>query len=365
MKRRNFIKAGAIGTASVAVAALSTPVVASGKRQFTMASFVPKMFPGLGEHTMNFINTLEKATDGRLTVKLYGSGELFSDLGSLFDGASDGTVDIANTAAYYYQGKSKAFSFFTCVPFGMTAMEQSAYLTSPEGKKRLRDICDSFNLVPTLSTNTGMQGAGWFRKEINSVEDLKGLKMRIPGLGGAVMNKLGVATVTLPGGEIFQALQSGTIDATEWVGPWNDVLIGFYKVAPYYYNPGIHEPGSALHNLFNKDTWNSLSASDQALIEAIGEAEYLKGMTEYYTKNGQFLQRLQQTKKVKFRRFDDSIYAALANAAKGVYADLADSGDAVTKATMEEYFKFQKSIGGWSQISDSYYVDMRTKLFDS
>ena len=249
MKRRNFIKAGAIGTAGVAVATLSTPAIASGKRELTLASFLPKMFPGLGEHAMNFVKAVDSATEGRLTIKLFGAGEIFTNLTSLFDGASDGTVDIANTAAYYYQGKSKALSFFTSVPFGMTAMEQSAYLLSPEGKKRSWDVLDQFNLVPMLSTNTGVQAAGWFRKEINSTEDLKGLKMRIPGLGGAVMGKLGVATVTLPGGEIFQALQSGTIDAAEWVGPWNDILTGFYKVAPYYYNPGIHEPGFCVASL--------------------------------------------------------------------------------------------------------------------
>ena len=364
MKRRNFIKAGAIGTAGVAVTALSTPVIASGKRELTMASFVPKMFPGLGEHTMNFVNAIKAATDGRITIKLYGAGELVGGLAS-FDAASDGTVDIANTAAYYYQGKSQALVFLTSVPFGMTAMEQTAYLLSPQGKKRATEICDKFNVVPLLSTNTGVQAGGWFRKEMNSVEDFKGLKMRIPGLGGEIFKKLGASPVTLAGGEIFQALQSGTIDASEWVGPWNDVLAGFYKVAPYYYNPGIHEPGSALHYFFNKDTWASLSTSDQRLLEAVSDSEYLKGMAQYYEKNGLFLQKLEESKKVKFLRYDDSIYQAMAKAAKEIYAELADSSDNLTKATMDEYFTFQKSIGAWTNIADSYYVDMRTRLFDT
>lgn len=364
MKRRNFIKAGAIGTAGVAITALSTPAIASGKRELTMASFLPKNFPGLGQHTMNFVKAISAATDGRITIKLYGAGELVGGLES-FDAASDGTVDIANTAAYYYQGKSKALSFLTSVPFGMTAIEQTAYLLSEEGKKRAWGICEKFNLVPLISTNTGVQAAGWFRKEINSVEDFKGLKMRIPGLGGEVLKKLGVAPVTLPGGEIFQALQSGTIDATEWVGPWNDVLAGFYKVAPYYYNPGIHEPGSALHYFFNMKTWASLSKSDQNLLEAVSDAEYLKGMAQYYEMNGKFLIQLENSKKVHFRRYNESIYEALAKASKEMYTELADSADDLTKATMNEYFAFQKSIGGWTNISDTYYVDMRTRLFDA
>ena len=361
MKRRNFIKAGAVGTATIAV--LSTPAIATGRRELTMTSLVPKMFPGLGEHTMNFVNTVKAATDGRITIKLYGAGELVGAFES-FDAASDGTVDIANTAANYYQGKSKALSFLATVPFGMTAMEQTAYLLSPQGKKRAVELCDKFNVVPLLCTNTGMQAAGWFRKEMKGLEDFKGLRMRITGLGGEIFKRLGASPVSIPGGEIFQALQSGTIDATEWVGPWNDVLMGFYKVAPYYYNPGVHEPGPALHYFFNKDTWVSLGTSDQTLLEAISNAEYLKGMTEYYEKNGGFLKKLQQSKKVKFLQYNDSIHQAMATAAKQIYTELADSGDDITKATLHEYFAFQKSIGAWTNIADSYYVDMRTRLFD-
>ena len=364
MKRRNFIKAGAIGSAGVAVTALSTPVIASGKREFTLASFVPKMFPGLGEHTMNFVNAVKAVTDGRITIKLYGAGELVGALES-FDAASDGTVDIGSTAAFYYQGKSQALPFLTTVPFGMSAIEQSAYLLSPQGKKRVTEICDKFNLVPLLGTCTGIQAGGWFRKEMNSVEDFKGLRVRMPGLGGEIFKKLGASPVTIPGGEIFQALQSGTIDASEWAGPWNDILMGLYKVAPYYYNPGIHEPASVLHHFFNKDTWASLSTSDQRLIEAVSDSEYLKGMAQYHEKNGVFLQKLEESKKVKFSRYDDSIYQAMAKAAKEVYAELADSGDDLTKATLQEYFAFQKNIGAWTNIADSYYVNMRTRLFDA
>jgi len=189
--------------------------------------------------------------------------------------------------------------------------------------------------------------------------------MRIPGLGGEVMKKLGVAPITLAGGEIFQALQAGTIDATEWVGPWNDWLMGFYKVAPYYYNPGIHEPGSALHYFFNTKTWASLSESDQKLLEAVSDAEYLKGVAQYYEMNGKYLKQLESSKKVHFRRYNESIYEALAKASKEMYTELADSADDLTKVTMNEYFAFQKSIGGWTNISDVYYVDMRTRLFDA
>ena len=360
MKRRNFIKAGAMGTATIPV--VSTPAIALGRRELTMASLVPKGFPGL-EHTVNFINAVKGATDGRITIKLYGAGELVGGFES-FDAASDGTVDIANTTANYYQGKSKALSFLATVPFGMTAMEQTAYLLSPQGKKRAVEICDTLNVVPLLCTNTGIQAGGWFRKEMNGLEDFKGLRMRITGLGGEIFKKLGASPVTIPGGEIFQALQSGTIDATEWVGPWNDVLMGFYKVAPYYYNPGVHEPSSALHYFFNKKTWASLSTSDQVVLESISTAKYLQGMTDYYEKNGVFLKKLQQSKKVKFLRYNDSIYQAMATAAKQVYIELADSSDDLTKATLQEYFAFQKSIGAWTNIADSYYVHMRTRLFD-
>ena len=231
-----------------------------------MVTTWPKNFPGLGTGAQRLADRITNGTEGRIEVKLFSAGELVPPFES-FDAVSQGTADMYHAAEYYWQGKSKAFNFFATVPFGLTASEVDAWIYHSGGQALWDELSADFNLKPLMAGNTGVQWGGWFNKEINSIEDFKGLKMRMPGLGGEVLRRLGAAAVALPGGEIFPALQAGTIDATEWVGPWNDLAFGFYKITKYYYWPGFHEPGTILSLGINKDVWESLSASDQSLIE--------------------------------------------------------------------------------------------------
>jgi TRAP-type mannitol/chloroaromatic compound transport system substrate-binding protein len=221
-------------------------------------------------------------------------------------------------------------------------------------------LAAQFNLKGMPSGNTGVQMGGWFRNEINSVEDLKGLKIRMPGAGGEVMRRVGAAAVNLPGGEIFPALQSGAIDATEWVGPWNDLAFGFYRIAKFYYYPGFHEPGSTLEATFNKDVWDSFSPADQALIKACTAAENDISYAEFNARNSDSLDTLINEHGVQLRKFSDDIYLELARASEEVLADMAAESD-IGSRTYDSFMAFRAKAMGWTALSDQSYADMRTK----
>ncbi|MEJ6773496.1 MAG: TRAP transporter substrate-binding protein, partial [Porticoccaceae bacterium] len=205
----------------------------------------PKNYPGLGTAPENFAKKVEAMSGGRLTIKVFGAGQLVPAF-EVFDAVAQGTAQVGHGAAYYWTGKSKATSLFTAVPFGLNAQEMNGWLHYGGGLELWRELYAPFNLVPFAGGSTGVQMAGWFNREINSMEDIKGLKMRIPGLGGDVISRAGGVAVTIPGGELYTSMQTGVIDATEWVGPYNDLAFGFHQVAKYYYYPGWHEPGPIL-----------------------------------------------------------------------------------------------------------------------
>ena len=357
--RRSFltksILAGAGATA--AIAGGTTTAMAGKKRTLKMVMTWPKKFPGLGVGAERLADRITDATNGRITIKVYGAGELVPAFES-FDAVSNGTADVYHGAAYYWQGKTKAASFFAAVPFGMTATELNAWLRWGGGQKLWDELYDRFNLKPFQAGNTGVQMGGWFRKEIKSVNDLKGLKMRMPGLGGSVLNKVGGSAVSLPGGEIFQALQTGTIDATEWVGPYNDLPMGFYKVAPFYYYPGFHEPGTALEMTFNKDVWESFSKEDKAIIEAIIEAENATMLAEFNAKNSIALDTLVNKHGVKLRKFPDSVYKELYKATEEVLAEFVAS-DKDTAKIYKSYSAFAEKQRKWNRLGDGGYTKLR------
>ena len=375
MKRRNFLftaVSGLLGAGIGAGAVLSTrkgedlsaPMVASGKRDLTMVMTWPKNFPGLGTGAERLADSITAATDGRLTVKLYGAGELVPALES-FDAVSQGTADMMHAASYYWVGKSPGFAFFTAVPFGLTAPEANAWLYWGGGQELWDSIAGDFNIKSLPAGNTGVQMGGWFRKEMRTLEDFKGIKMRIPGLAGAVLNNIGGSAVTIPGGEIFNSLQSGTIDATEWVGPWNDRAMGFYKVAKFYYYPGFHEPGSTLECAFNLDTWNSFSASDQALLKGLCAAENANMYAEYMAKNSSALDSLIKDEGVQLRRFSSDIFSGLHKAWTTVLDEkVMSSGDAKAQKIAESYLSFRDEVVGWTKLSEQAYTDERAKVLD-
>jgi len=360
IERRTFLKGA--GLAGVAAAtAISAPAIAQDKRQLKMVTTWPKNFPGLGTGAQRLADLITQATDGRITVKLYAAGELVPPF-EAFDAVSQGTADMYHGAEYYWQGKSKAFNFFTSVPFGLTATENNAWIYHAGGQELWDELSADFNIKPLMAGNTGVQWGGWFNKEMNTVDDFKGLKMRMPGLGGEVMRRLGAAAVALPGGEIFQALQSGTIDATEWVGPWNDLAFGFYKITKYYYWPGFHEPGSTLSCGINKDVWESFSKNDQSLITSCAAAENDYMFAEFNARNSDALDTLINEHGVQVRRMSNDMLNAIGVKSGEVMAEVADEGG-ITRKVYDSFINFRKKAISFNKLSDQAYWNARLLPF--
>ncbi|WP_417797780.1 TRAP transporter substrate-binding protein [Terasakiella pusilla] len=370
MKRRDFLAGTATGVALGAGAlALSAcgedkkeekkaaPAVLKKKRELKMVTTWPKNFPGLGTGAARAAQRITDMSDGELTVKLFSAGELVPAL-ECFDAVSNGTADLYHGAEYYWQGKHKAFNFFTAVPFGLTAGEMDAWVHHGGGQALWDELAAGFNVKGFACGNTGVQMGGWFNKEINSVEDLKGLKIRMPGLGGEVLRKLGAAAITLPGGEIFPSLQSGAIDATEWVGPWNDLAFGFYKVTKFYYYPGFHEPGSTLSCGVNLDVWKSLTPSQQAIVENATMAENNYMMAEFNARNSDSLDVLVKEHGVQLRKFSDEIMQKIGEASGEVMREVAAS-DEISGRIFKSFAEFRKKAMGWSDLSEKSYWEAR------
>ncbi|MBC7102035.1 MAG: TRAP transporter substrate-binding protein [Parvibaculum sp.] len=355
MKRRSFL-AGA-GLTGLAAATMPAPAIAQGKRQLKMVTTWPKNYPGLGASAERLAVRIREMTDGQLSIKVFGAGELVPAL-ECFDTVSSGAADIYHGAEYYWQGKSKAYNFFTAVPFGMTAAEINAWIYHGGGQALWDDLARGFNIKPFMAANTGVQLPGWYRKEINSLDDLKGLSIRMPGLGGEVMRRLGAAAVTLAGPDIFPALQNGTIDAAEWVGPWNDMAFGFYRLAKYFYWPGFHEPGSSLAAGFNLKIWESFTAQQQAIVRAACAAENDYTLAEYNAHNGDALKTLVEKHGVEVRRFPDDVVAALKKTSREVLEDAAKE-DAVTGKVYESFLNFLDTTSEWTRIGDEGFVQAR------
>ncbi|WP_135077832.1 TRAP transporter substrate-binding protein [Terasakiella sp. SH-1] len=361
MKRRDFLAGAAAVGAIGAASAVSAPAIASGKRTLKMVTTWPKNFPGLGTGAARAAKRITDMSDGQLTVKLFAAGELVPAFES-FDAVSSGTADLYHAAEYYWQGKHKAFNFFTSVPYGLTAGEMDAWIHHGGGQELWDELASGFNIKPFACGNTGVQMGGWFNKEINSVEDLKGLKIRMPGLGGEVLRRLGAAAVTLPGGEIFPSLQSGAIDATEWVGPWNDLAFGFYKVTKYYYSPGFHEPGSTLSCGVNLDVWKSLTPAQQAIVQNATMAENNYMMAEFNARNGDSLEVLLKKHGVQERKFSDDVMMAIGDASGEVMREVAKT-DALTTKIFDSYTDFRRKAIKWSDRSEASYWNARKLPF--
>ena len=358
MKRRKFLTGAAVaGASAVAVSSLPKPAISQGIKELKMVTSWPKNFPGLGTAASRFGKRLETASDGRYKVKVYAGGELVHPL-KCFDAVQEGTADLYHSAEYYYQGKNKGFGFFTAVPFGFTANEQDAWVHHGGGQELWDELAAGFGLKNFSCGNTGVQMGGWFRKEVNTIEDFKGLKMRLPGLGGAVLNAVGATALTLAGSEIMPALQAGTIDATEWVGPWNDLAFGFYKVTKHYYYPGYHESGSTLALGTSKKLWDGLSDADKALFTACAMAENNYDYAEFNANNAQALDTLINKHGVMVHKFSDEIFKAFGEASKDVLSDAGKSSPIASKI-YEGFMNFRKDVIRWSELSDAAYINQR------
>jgi TRAP-type mannitol/chloroaromatic compound transport system substrate-binding protein len=248
--------------------------------------------------------------------------------------------------------------FFAAIPFGFTADELFAWIQYGGGQELWDALSGQFNVKPLLCTSTGCQMGGWFVREVNSQEDYKGLRYRMPGLGGEVLRRLGAIVVTLPVGEIMPALKSGAIDASEWVGPWPDMAMGLHKVASYYYYPGFHEPGTGLAVGINKGVWESFDASDRRVIEAVAACEYARSLAEFNANNALWLRKLRDEGIVKILKFDDSLLKAFLAISRDVVAE-AGSGDELSKKIYESYEQFRTSIMDWSDIAERAFLNSR------
>ena len=317
----------------------------------------PPRFPGLGMGPENLATRVEAASAGRLRIKVYGAGELVPAF-EVFDAVSRGTVEMGHGASYYHKGKVDAAQFFTAIPFGLTNLELNGWLYYGGGLELWRELYAPFNLVPFPTGNSGLQMGGWFNKEINSAADLKGLKMRIPGLAGEVLRRAGATPVTLPGSEIFTALQTGAIDATEWVGPYNDASFGLHKAARYYYYPGWHEPGSGLETIINQAAWDSLPADLQAIVSTTAQAITADMAAEYAHGNAVSLKRLQDDPNVELRPFPAEVLALLQSLTREVLEELMASDPASAKIGTA-YLDYMALAAENSRISEQAYLVMR------
>jgi TRAP-type mannitol/chloroaromatic compound transport system substrate-binding protein len=313
----------------------------------------PKNLPGLGMAPENFAKLVEEMSNGRMKIKVYGSGELVPPL-QVFDSVANGTAQIGHSAAYYWKGKVPAAQVFTAIPFGMNVQEMNGWLHHGGGLELWQELYAPFGLVPMPGGSTGNQMAGWFKKEMNSVKDFEGLKMRIPGLAGEVIKRLGGIPITMSGGELFTALQTGAIDATEWVGPSNDLAFGLYKAAEYYYYSPWHEPGAVLEFTFNKEALESLPKDLQAIMKVATRAINQDMLDEYTAANNQALEQLVNKHKVKLRKFSPEIMAALKVATQAVMAEEVAKDPAMKKA-YDSYSKFFEQVKKYHDISEKEY----------
>lgn len=322
-----------------------------------MVTTWPKNLPGLGVAPETLAKNVKKMSAGRLNIKVYGAGEVVPAL-EVFEAVSQGTVQMGHGAAYYWKGKVPIAQFFTAIPFGLTAQEMNGWLLHGGGMELWEELYDRFNLVPIAGGNTGVQMAGWFNKEINSLSDLQGMKMRIPGLGGEVFERAGGTAVNLPGGEIFTSLQTGVIDATEWVGPYNDLAFGLHQVAKYYYYPGWQEPGPSLEVIINKQAYESLPEDLAEILRQATLAINADLLAEYTARNNAALSELVDQHGVELRRLPDDVLDELKKISALVTAEIADD-DPLSQRIYQSFMQYREGVVNYHEISERAYINTR------
>ncbi len=358
--RRKFLKASGAVAGAAAASTLAAPAIAQGKIEMTIVSTWPRDFPGLGISAQRLAKRIPELTDGRINVTYYASGEKVGAFAVLDDVAS-GNSQAYIAADYYWKGKHPGWAYFTAVPFGLVFSEMEAWMKYAGGQQMYDKLAGEFGIKGFPCGNTGVQMGGWFRKEMESVDDFKGLKMRIPGLGGDVLTKLGASTITLPGSQIYENLVSGSIDATEWVGPYNDFFMKFYEAAKFYYYPGMHEPASQLCLGMNAEWWGKLSKTDQAIIEAACNEENARQMAETNANNGVYLTRLIKEQGVKLRKFNDDIYDSFGEAANEVFEETRQHSKLAAEIH-DSFAKVRSDVGNWNGLSDTAYTVQRNRV---
>ncbi|MCL7941351.1 TRAP transporter substrate-binding protein [Halomonas sp. ATCH28] len=325
--------------------------------EWKMVTSWPKNFPGVGQGPERLSKLVEEMSDGRLTIEVFGAGQLVPGF-EVFDAVSGGTAELGHSASYYWKGKAPAAQFFAAVPFGMNAQEMNAWLHYGGGLELWNELYDDFGVDVLVAGASGVQMGGWYNKEINSVDDLNGLKMRMPGLGGEVMERMGVAIVNMPGGEIFTSLQSGAIDATEWIGPYNDLAFGLHQAADYYYYPGWHEPTVMFEAIINEEAYASLPADLQAILRTAVRDINADVLDEYTARNNDALETLVNEHGVELRRLPDDVLAQAKEHSADVVAELAEDSEMAGKI-YDSYRTFQDKVVDYHAISEQAYYNAR------
>ncbi|MGB7261793.1 MAG: TRAP transporter substrate-binding protein [Albidovulum sp.] len=359
MDRRSFLTKATVGGATAAAAtSLAAPMYAQGNRTLTLVTTWGRGLAGVHDAAQRCADSITAMTDGQLTIDLKAAGELVGAF-EVFDAVTSGQADMYHGADYYFVGQHPAYAFFTSVPMGMTAQELVNWYYHGGGADFHDELGQIFGLKSFLAGNTGAQAGGWFRKEINGPEDFNGLKFRMPGLGGKALGKLGASVQNLPGGEVYQALSSGAIDGTEWIGPWADEKAGFQEITKIYYTAGFHEPGAGLSLAMNRDVFDSLTPAQQKIYEIASGEAHQHNLSQFLSNNSAALTRLQAAG-VKTLEFPDSVWDAFGTASAEVHAE--NMGDEIYKKIYDSYSASLKSSSAWIKKSDGAYTAQRDRV---
>lgn len=366
LSRNKFLKKASLGALGIGLTTqacntdnatdVNAPnIITSKKFKWKMVTTWPPNLPILSTGPVKFAEMVNTMSEGRLEIKVYAGGELVPPL-EAFEAVSSGAAEIGAGGAYYWAGRAPSTVFFSAIPFGMNTQQMNSWMISGDGLKLWRELYDRFNLIPFLAGGTGVQMAGWFNKEINTIEDFKGLKMRMPGMGGKVLAKAGGTAVLSAGSEIYTNLERGVIDATEWIGPYHDYLMGFHQIAKYYYYPGWHEPGTMLEFFINKRDYNALPPSLQQIVETATYRIHTWTVAQFDAMNNTYINKIKNESDVQIKPLPNEVLAQLKKYATEVVQEQVAS-DEFSKRANESYQKFSKDVSAWSNISERPYYE--------
>ncbi len=353
--RRTFLKNLSLASLAGLTATLPSRAKAAPKKlRWRIALAVPKTLPIWGEGVIRFAKQVKAMSQGELSIKVYGAGELVPAFG-VFDAVKSGSIQMGHGTPYYYQGKVPESPFFSSLPFGLNAAETNAWLMGGGGQELWEELMAPHNMICFACGTPGNQTTGWFTKEINTVQDLKGLKIRIPGIPSKVYAAAGATPILLPAAEIFTSLSTGVIDAVEWVGPYHDYTMGFQKVAKYFYGGSWHEPGTTMDLMINKQAWEALPEHLQLIVRAAAAETHLWIWAQFESKNGEFLKKIKAEGKVKIRSFSPEVLKELKTHADKIISELAASSPIATRI-YNSYSTFQKEHGAYVDMTMHDYV---------
>ncbi|MCA8868928.1 MAG: TRAP transporter substrate-binding protein [Rhodobacteraceae bacterium] len=359
MQRRKFLTGSAIGAAGVALAA---PALAQSRIEWDMVTSWPTGAPGVDDSARRIAARITELSDGRLTINVHGANEIVPAFG-VFDAVSQGVAQMYHSVPAYWTSKSKAIGLFGSFPFGLTAPEQMGWMYHGGGQALYDKIYGGFGLKGFIAGNSGPQWFGWFRNEIHTLEDLRGLRIRTTGFSGEMLRRVGVAVVTLPGGEVFQALQAGTIDAGEFIGPWNDFAFGFHQVAKHYYYPGPGEPSSAEEIVMNAAAYDALPNDLKLIVKTVAMSASEETTTDYDLNHAKAVRTLVKDHGVQLHKVPDEILAGLGKATQELVSDLLADSDPLVAETMASYAKFRNITAEYARYSYAAQMNARTQDF--